>query len=189
MKDTRIGVCVTGSFCTFSQLLPVLERLSKDNEVTAILSPAAYNTDTRFYRAEDFKREVARLTGREIMSTIVEAEQIGPKKMFDIVLVAPCTGNTLAKLNNGVTDTAVLMAAKAHIRNNRPLVLAVSTNDALGAAAVNIGGLLNKKNIYFVPFSQDDYVKKPRSMVARFGLCEQAMEYALKGEQIQPVIL
>jgi dipicolinate synthase subunit B len=123
------------------------------------------------------------------MTTIVEAENIGPKKLFDIMLIAPCTGNTLAKLNHGIVDTAVLMAAKSHLRNNRPLVIALSTNDALGAAAVNIGGLLNRRNIYFVPYSQDDYVKKPRSMIARFGLCEQTLNFAIEGEQIQPLVL
>ena len=123
----------------------------------------------------------------QVISTIVEAEEIGPKKMFDIMLIAPCIGNTLAKLQNGIVETTVLMAAKAHLRNNSPLALA--TNDALGAAAINIGYLLNRKNVYFVPFSQDDYAKKPRSMVARFGLCEKALEYALDGQQIQPIIL
>lgn len=189
MKDLSIGVGICGSFCTFSQVLPVLQRLAQDNSVTVILSYAASQWDTRFYRASDFRAEVVRITGREPMTTVVEAEQIGPKKLFDVMLLAPCTGNTLAKLNCGVTDTPVLMAAKAHLRNERPLVLAPSTNDALGAAAVNIGGLLNRRNIYFVPYSQDDYVKKPRSMVAHFGLCDKALEYALQGQQIQPVLM
>lgn len=188
MKDLSIGVGITGSFCTFAQLLPVLERLSRDNTVTAVMSPMVYQTDTRFYKAVDFRNDVEQICKTTIMSTIVQAEEVGPKKLFDIMLIAPCTGNTLAKLNYGITDTAVLMAAKAHLRNGRPLVLAVSTNDALGAAALNIGALLNKRNIYFVPFSQDDHVRKPRSMVARFGLCEKAMEAALLGEQLQPVI-
>ena len=189
MQDKNIGVCITGSFCTFSQLLPVLERLSWNNRVTAILSPAAAATDTRFYRAEDFRREVQRITGRPPMTTIAEAEQIGPQKLFDVLLVAPCTGNTLAKLNHGITDTSVLMAIKAQVRNDRPVVIALSTNDALGTSAVNIGGLLNRRNLYFVPFSQDDHEKKPRSMAARFGLCEQAMEEAMEGRQTQPIIL
>ena len=189
MHDKKIGVAITGSFCTFSQILPVLERLARENEVTAILSPAAAQTDTRFYRAKDFLQDVQRITGHPPMTTIAEAEQIGPQKMFDVLLVAPCTGNTLAKLNHGITDTSVLMAIKAQVRNDRPVVLALSTNDALGTAAVNIGGLLNRRNLYFVPFSQDDHEKKPRSMAARFGLCEQAMEEALEGRQTQPIIL
>ncbi len=189
MQGKKIGVGITGSFCTFSQVLPVLERLARDNEVTPILSPAAATMDTRFYRAEDFIQELNRITGKTPMTTIVEAEQIGPKRLFDVLLVAPCTGNTLAKLNHGITDTSVLMAIKAQVRNDQPVVLALSTNDALGTAAVNIGGLLNRRNLYFVPFSQDDHEKKPRSMAARFGLCEQAMEAALEGRQAQPIIL
>ncbi len=189
MQDKKIGVCITGSFCTFSQILPVMERLAQNNRVTAILSPAAAGTDTRFYRAEDFRREVRRITGQEPMTTIAQAEQIGPQKLFDVLLVAPCTGNTLAKLCHGITDTSVLMAIKAQVRNDRPVVLALSTNDALGTAAANIGGLLNRRNLYFVPFSQDDHEKKPRSMAARFGLCEAAMEAALEGRQAQPIIL
>ena len=184
MQGKKIGVCITGSFCTFSQVLPVLERLSRENQVTAILSPAAATTDTRFYRAEEFRQDVQRITGRPPMTTIAEAEHIGPQK-----LLAPCTGNTLAKLHHGITDTSVLMAIKAQVRNDRPVVIALSTNDALGTAAINIGGLLNRRNLYFVPFSQDDHEKKPRSMAARFGLCEAAMEAALEGRQVQPLIL
>lgn len=189
MQDKKIGVCITGSFCTFSQILPVMERLARDNQVTAILSSAAATTDTRFYKAEDFRREVQRITGRPPMTTIAEAEHIGPQKLFDVLLVAPCTGNTLAKLHHGITDTSVLMAIKAQVRNDRPVVIALSTNDALGTAAINIGGLLNRRNLYFVPFSQDDHEKKPRSMAARFGLCEATMEAALEGRQAQPMIL
>ena len=189
MQGKRIGVAITGSFCSFSQVLPVIERLARENEVTTILSAAAATMDTRFYRAEDFRRELQRITGRPPMTTIAEAEQVGPMRLFDVILVAPCTGNTLAKLHHGITDTAVLMAIKAQVRNDRPVVLALSTNDALGTSAVNIGGLLNRRNLYFVPFSQDDHDKKPRSMAARFGLCEQTMEAALEGRQAQPLIL
>ena len=189
MQDKKIGVCITGSFCTFSQILPVMERLARDNQVTAILSSAAATTDTRFYKAEDFRMEVQRITGRPPMTTIAEAEHIGPQKLFDVLLVAPCTGNTLAKLHHGITDTSVLMAIKAQVRNDRPVVIALSTTDALGTAAINIGGLLNRRNLYFVPFSQDDHEKKPRSMAARFGLCEATMEAALEGRQAQPLIL
>ena len=189
MQGKRIGVGITGSFCSFSQALPVIERLARDNEETTILSPAAATMDTRFYRAEDFRRELQRITGRPPMPTIAAAEQVGPMRLFDVLLVAPCTGNTLAKLHHGITDTAVLMAIKAQVRNDRPVVLALSTNDALGTSAINIGGLLNRRNLYFVPFSQDDHEKKPRSMAARFGLCEQTMEAALEGRQAQPLIL
>ena len=189
MKQYRIGVALTGSFCTFSQVLPVIRALSQKHQVTAILSPAAAETDTRFYRAEELRRELEQITGKPLMTTIAEAEQIGPQKLFDAILVAPCTGNTMAKLSQGITDTAVLMAIKAQIRNERPVVLAFSTNDALGAAAVNIGALLNRRHIYFVPFHQDDPEKKPRSMAASFGLCEQTLDAALEGRQIQPIIL
>ena len=189
MNGKRIGFCVTGSFCTFSQILPVMEQLAAQNEVTPILSPASAETDTRFFAAKDFRGEVERICGRPAMTTIVEAEQIGPRKLFDIMLIAPCTGNTLAKLNYGITDTCVLMAAKAHVRNDRPLVLAVSTNDALGTAAQNIGALLNRRYVYFVPFRQDDYVKKPRSMVAYFNRCAETLDAALNGEQYQPVVV
>lgn len=189
MTGKTIGFGITGSFCTFSQIIPVMEQLAKSNRVIPVLSDMAYGTDTRFYRAEDFRGEVRRVCGNEIIHTIVEAEPIGPKKLFDIMVIAPCTGNTLAKLCAGVTDTPVLMAAKAHIRNHRPLVIAVSTNDALGAAARNIGELMNRRNLYFVPFSQDDYQKKPRSMVARMELVENTLDLALEGLQIQPMVL
>ena len=188
MKDKKIGVAVCGSFCTFSQVLPVVRRLARDNTVTAVLSPAAGETDTRFYRAEDFVRELTELCGRAPITTLAEAEQVGPKQLFDVLLVAPCTGNTLAKLAAGITDTPVLMAVKAHLRNGRPVVLALSTNDALGASAQNIGRLLTRRDIYFVPFSQDDPEKKPRSMAAHFGLCEEALDAALEGRQLQPII-
>ncbi len=189
MKDQKIGIALTGSFCTFSQVLPVIRQLAKYNTVTAILSYAAAETDTRFYRAEELLRELEQLTGRPPLRTLPEAEQVGPGKLFDVLLVAPCTGNTLAKLHCGITDTPVLMAVKAQLRNGRPVVLALSTNDALGAGAKNIGGLLNRRDLYFVPFSQDDPEKKPRSMAANFGLCEAALDAALAGKQLQPIIL
>ena len=188
MKGKRIGVCVTGSFCTFARALDVVRALSENNEVTAVLSPASATLDTRFFKAADFRAQVEAVTGRPAMTSIVEAERIGPEHLFDSLLIAPCTGNTLAKLHWGVTDTAVLMAAKAHVRNGRPVVLAVSTNDALGTAAQNIGGLLNRRLVYFVPFRQDDPVKKPRSMVADFSLCEAALDSAIEGVQLQPIV-
>lgn len=188
MTGHRIGVGICGSFCTFSQILPVLKALSCSNEVTAILSYSTQEIDTRFYHADDFKKDVINATGRAPITTLAGAEQVGPQHLFDVMLIAPCTGNTMAKLRYGITDTPVLMAAKAHLRNNKPLVIGFSTNDALGAAAPNWGELLNRRNIYFVPFSQDDYEKKPRSMAAHFGLCEKTLESALRGEQLQPII-
>lgn len=188
MTNKKIGIGICGSFCTFSRILPLIKQLAKNNEVTAVLSYAAQSTDTRFYRAEDFKRDIAEATGRAPLLTIAEAEQVGPKNMFDVFLIAPCTGNTMAKLRAGITDTPVLMAAKAHLRNGRPVVIGFSTNDALGAAAPNIGELLNRRNVYFVPFSQDDCEKKPRSMAAHFDLCEQALDAALEGSQLQPIV-
>ncbi|MEA4920703.1 MAG: dipicolinate synthase subunit B [Clostridiaceae bacterium] len=188
MKDKKIGLCITGSFCTFSNILPVLEEMCRENCVTVIMSQTAYSTDTRFWNIEEYKSKLRDITKNNIIHTITDAEPIGPKKLFDIILIAPCTGNTLAKLNWGITDTAVTMAAKAHIRNESPLVLAVSTNDALGTAAQNIGMMLNKKHIYFVPFSQDDCQKKPRSMIADLSLCMESLEAALDGKQLQPVV-
>jgi Archaeal flavoproteins len=189
MENKRIGFAITGSFCTFAEVLPVMERLCARNEVTAILSQAAKDFDTRFFKAADFQAEVEHLTGKKAMTTIVEAEQIGPKKMFDAMLIAPCTGNTMAKLALNIVDTAVVMAAKAHVRNNRPLVIAPSTNDALYAAAPNIGILLTRKCYYFVPYGQDNYEKKPRSMVAKFELCEAALDAAMEGIQLQPLLV
>ena len=189
MKNHSIGVCITGSFCTFSQVLPILSRLSEDNQITAVLSPAAAGTDTRFFAAEELQRALAGITGRPLLTTIAEAEQIGPQKLFDILLVAPCTGNTMAKLAHGITDTAVLMAVKSQLRNDRPVVLAFSTNDALSAAAANIGALLNRRNLYFVPFGQDDPQKKPRSAAARFQLIEPTLDAAMEGRQLQPILL
>lgn len=188
MKDLTIGVGITGSCCSFSKLLPVLRRLSAQNRVIPIISPAAATLDTRFYQAADFLRDVEEICGEAAIYTISEAEPIGPKKLLDVLLLAPCTSNTMAKLCWGINDTAVLMAAKSHLRNGRPLVIAPFTNDALGAAAPNIGQLLNRKNVYFVPFHQDDPEGKPRSMTANLDLCEEALAAALEGRQIQPII-
>lgn len=166
----KIGYCITGSFCTFSKSIKVIETLVTDgNEVTPIMSENAYNTDTRFGSALNFRNEIEKITNKKIIHTIEQAEPIGPHKMFDVLCVIPCTGNTLAKLANGITDTAVTMAVKSHLRNSKPVVIGISTNDALGAAAKNIGQLLNYKNYYFAPFSMDDPVKKPKSMVCNFS--------------------
>ena len=189
MTGKTIGFAVTGSFCTFSQIIPVMESLARNNRVIPVLSDMAYRTDTRFYQAEDFREAVRRACGNEIIHTIVEAEPVGPKKLFDIMVVAPCTGNTLAKLAHGVTDTAVTMAAKAHLRNGRPLVLALASNDALAGGAPNLGVMLSRRNIYFVPLGQDDCAGKPASLVADFTLLPETIEAACRGAQLQPVLL
>lgn len=185
----NVGFAMCGSFCTFAQVFPVMELLSRDYPVTPIFSEASYSTDTRFGTAKEHIELVLDICGNSPIHTIVQAEPIGPKKLFDILLIAPCTGNTLAKLAHGIADGPVTMAAKSHLRNGRPVLLAVSTNDALGAAAENIGKLMARKHYYFVPYRQDDPLNKPCSMVADFSKIPQALEAALEGQQIQPVIL
>ena len=179
-----------GSFCTFDKAIEQMSLLkAKGAEVTPIMSQTAYTTDTRFGKADDINTRIESICKKSIIHTVEDAEPIGPQKMFDILLVEPCTGNTLAKLACGITDTAVTMACKSHIRNARPVLLAVSTNDALAGAAENIGKLLNKRNLFFVPFGQDDPENKPTSMVADFRKLPQALELALIGKQIQPILL
>lgn len=185
----NVGFALTGSFCTYGRVFPVLELLSRDYTVTPIFSRAAWETDSRFGTAADHIREARELCGTEPIHTIPQAEPIGPKKLFDILVIAPCTGNTLAKLAAGIADGPVTMAAKSHLRNGRPVLLAISTNDGLGTAAENIGRLLNRKRYYFVPFGQDDPREKPNSLVADFSLLPQALEMALEGRQIQPMLL
>ena len=186
---SNIGFALTGSFCTFDRAIEQIEVLkSAGHNVTPIMSFNAYNLDTKFGSASYFREKIENICNKEIISAIGTAEPIGPKKMFDILIVEPCSGNTLAKLNAGIVDTPVLMAVKSHLRNSRPVLLAVSTNDALGNAAKNIGALMNFKNIYFVPMGQDDIYKKPRSVVADFSLTELALNSALNGVQLQPVI-
>lgn len=179
---------MTGSFCTLNNYLPIMKELCKTNKVFPIFSEMVAKQDNRFTYAKDFFNTVAEICGNLPITTIVEAEPIGPKKLLDILIVAPCTGNTLAKLNHAITDTAVLMAIKAHLRNDKPVILAVSTNDALSMNAVNIGGLLNKKNIFFVPYYQDDPITKTRSITADADLIIPTVEFALKGIQIQPIV-
>ena len=181
-SDKNIGIALTGSYCTYEKIFAALEELThtKANLFT-VFSDRAASTDSRLKKAEE-------LTGKKPIVTIPDAEPIGPKSMLDILVIAPCTGNTLSKLANGISDTPVLMAAKSHLRNNRPLVISLSTNDALGMNLKNIGILLNTKNIYFVPFGQDNYEKKPNSMIAHIQLLPETIEYALKGRQLQPVI-
>lgn len=185
----RLGFAMCGSFCTFKLVLEELERLAKDYDITPIMSQGAAFTDTRFGKAEDFRRRVAEICGREPITTIADAEPIGPRALLDVLVIEPCTGNTLGKLANGITDTPVTMAAKAHLRNGRPLVLAVSTNDALGASARNIGTLMNAKNIFFVPMRQDSPRGKPTSLVADFSETAAAIKSALEGRQTQPLLL
>ncbi len=189
LQGLNIGYCMCGSFCTLKKSLEQIEILVKlGGKITPVMSYSVLNTDTRFGSAEFFVNSVQEITGNKIISTMEDAEPIGPKNNLDILVVAPCTGNTLAKLNNGITDTPVLMAIKAHIRNNKPVLIALATNDALGANLENIGGLINKKNLYFVPFGQDDCLKKPKSMIANFKKIPEAIEAALNGTQIQPIL-
>ena len=185
----NIGFAICGSFCTFSSVFPIMAQLRENHNVTPIFSEAAYNTDTRFGAAASHILQAQNICGISPLHTIAEAEPIGPKKLFDILIIAPCTGNTLAKLAHGITDGPITMAAKSHLRNGRPVLIAVSTNDALSTAAENIGKLLCKKHYYFVPYRQDDPIGKPRSMVADFSTIPEAMDAALRAEQIQPLIL
>lgn len=190
LNGMRVGFAMTGSFCTFAKVLPQVKTLADMGcKITPIMSETAAATDTRFGSAEYFKNALSEITGAPLIHTVKDAEPIGPKKLLDILVIAPCTGNTLSKLANGITDSSVCMAAKAHLRNGRPLVIAVSTNDALGASARNIGQLMNAKNIYFVPFRQDDPLHKQTSMVADMERIAAAMETALDGKQLQPVIV
>lgn len=190
MTGKTVGYALCGSFCTFSKTIPqIKELINRGYKVLPIMSETAYSTDTRFGKAEEFISEIERITENKIIHTISEAEPIGPKKMCDLLIVAPCTGNTLSKLANGVTDTAVTMAAKSHLRIKRPVLLCIATNDGLGASAQNIGRLLNTRNIYFVPFGQDDPEKKPNSLVAKFELIPNCVEPALDSKQYQPLIV
>ncbi|MEE1061734.1 MAG: dipicolinate synthase subunit B [Ruminococcus sp.] len=188
MTKATIGFAMCGSFCTFSQAFAQMKNLVDSGyDVIPIMSGNAYSTDTRFGKAEEMAKTAEEITGKEVLHTSVQTEPLGPKKMCDLLVIAPCTGNTLAKLSSGVTDTSVTMAAKSHMRILRPLLLCVATNDALGASAQNIGRLLNTKNVYFVPMVQDDCEKKPNSLVANFSLIPLCVEKALKNEQLRPI--
>ena len=191
MEKLRIGAALCGSFCTLDTALRAWAELEETGkyEMTPIFSETAYGTDTRFGRAADFVEGMEAICGSAALHTIPEVEPIGPKGLLDALVVAPCTGNTLAKLANGITDSAVTMACKAHLRNGRPLLLAVSTNDGLSGSAANIGALLGRKNVYFVPFRQDDPEGKPCSLAADYSLLEVALDAALQGRQIQPLLL
>ena len=187
MPTLAFAMC--GSFCTFEKALAQLALLRKDWDMLPVMSETAYTTDTRFGTAESFHERIENICGRKIIHTIAEAEPIGPKRLADAVLVAPCTGNTLAKLARGVTDTAVTMACKAHLRNGAPLILAISTNDGLSGSAESIAALLQRKNVYFVPFRQDAPHQKPFSLQSDFDLLGETIKAAMEGRQLQPVLL
>lgn len=188
MAKASIGYALCASFCTFKRSLEQMEKLvDLGYDVIPVMSENAYSTDTRFGASKDFIYKIEKLTGKDVIHTVKDAEPVGPKKMFDLLVVAPCTGNTLAKLAAGITDTAVTMAVKSHLRIQRPVLLCAATNDGLGAAAQNIGRLLNTKHYYFVPMSQDDYAAKPNSLVAHFELLPECIKSALGGVQPQPV--
>lgn len=189
MQNITLGYAFCGSFCTIKESLAELRKLAEnDIKIKPIMSQIVYTTDTRFGKAEDLINKVEEICNEKIIHTIPAAEPIGPKNLLDIIVVAPCTGNTLAKIALGVTDTPVTMAVKAHLRNNKPVVLGLATNDALGASAKNIGMLHNTKNIFFVPYRQDDPFSKNNSLVCDFSLLPKTVEYALNGIQLQPVI-
>ena len=188
MDKVTIGYAMCGSYCTFDKAITQMEILkNKGYDILPIMSENAGSIDTRFGNAKDIIKRVEDISGKKIIGTIKDAEPIGPKQMCDIIVISPCTGNTLAKLSAGITDTSVTMAAKSHLRILRPVLIALSTNDALGAAAKNIGYMLNRKHIYFVPMTQDDPVKKPNSLSADFSLIPQSVEMALHHQQIEPV--
>lgn len=190
LAGLKIGVALTGSHCTFKSVFNQIELLIKEGaEIYPIVSERASNADTRFGEGKQWVRMLEELTGREVIDTIVKAEPIGPESFLDVILVAPCTGNTLAKLANGVVDGTVLMAVKAHLRNLKPVVIAISTNDGLGLNAKNLGLLLNTKNIYFVPFGQDSPNKKQNSLVAHMDKIADTILEALKGRQLQPLLI
>lgn len=187
MEKLRIGLALTGSFCTFEKALAAAERLAAKYDVTAIMSETAYAADTRFGAAAEQLRRLEEITGRPVLHTIVQTEPIGPKGLFDVLAVAPCTGSTLAKLAAGVTDTAVTMAVKSHLRGERPVVIAFGSNDGLSASAKNLGELLNRRHYYFVPLYQDAPEVKPRSLAADYDQLEQTILAAKEGRQIQPI--
>lgn len=190
MKEITAGYAMCGSFCTISDSMSALRNLAETGmKIIPIMSDIVYTADTRFTEHTSLQNRVKEITGNEIIHTITEAEPIGPKSLLDILIVAPCTGNTIGKIANGITDTSVTMAVKAHLRNNKPVVIALATNDALSASAKNVGTLLNTKNIYFVPYRQDDALKKPTSMIADFTKIYDTVLLALQGKQIEPLLV
>ncbi|CDA30162.1 dipicolinic acid synthetase B subunit [Clostridium sp. CAG:492] len=190
IKDKKIGVIMTGSFCTFSKVIEQIKELVKRGaDVLPIMSYNSYELDTKFGEAKEIIKMVENITGKKIIHTIQGAEPIGPKQLTDVMLIAPCSGNTIAKLANGIIDTPATMATKSHLRNNNPVVIAISTNDGLAGSAENIGKLLNRNNYYVVPFRQDNPITKPRSLVFDSTYIVKTIEEALDGKQIQPILL
>ena len=190
MENVKVGFAFCGSFCTLKKSIEALKVLKVQKaDIFPIVSESVIKTDTRFGKAKDHIKTIEEICGREAIKTVFEAEPIGPKSLLDIIVIAPCTGNTMAKIANGITDTAVTMAVKAHLRNNKPVLINMATNDGLGASAKNISTLLNTKNIYFVPFGQDDPDAKPKSLIGDFGLIPKALKCALFKEQLQPILL
>ncbi|HOA79819.1 MAG TPA: dipicolinate synthase subunit B [Defluviitaleaceae bacterium] len=190
LNGIKIGFALCGSYCTYDKVIPAIQTLIDEGaEIFPIMSNNASSTDTRFGKADEHKEKIEKMTGKKIISSIVDAEPLGPNNLIDILVIAPCTGNTLAKLANAITDTPVLMAAKALLRNEKPVVLAVATNDGLGLNMKNIGILMNSKNIFFVPMGQDNSEKKPNSIMSDMNLILNTIEKALKKTQIQPVII
>lgn len=185
----NIGFALCGSFCTYSQVFPIMELLARDYQLTPIFSESAYTVHSRFGTAAEHIQTAEEICGSSVLHTIPQVEPIGPKQLFDALVIAPCTGNTLAKLSHSIADGPVTMAAKSHLRNGRPILIAISTNDGLAGAAENIGRLLSRKHYYFVPFSQDDPAKKPSSLIADFSQIPRALDAALEGQQLQPVLI
>lgn len=190
IKDLNIGFAMTGSFCTFKKVIPQIKELKKlEANIIPIMSFNSYNLDTKFGKAEEFINEIEDITKNKIIHTIQGAEPIGPKNMTDILVVAPCSGNTIAKLANSIIDTPVTMAVKSHLRNQKPVIIGISTNDALSGSAENIGKLLNRKNYFFIPFSQDNPITKPTSLVCKFDYLIPTIKEAIKRRQVQPILI
>lgn len=184
----NVGFAMCGSFCTYSNVFPVMEKIAENHQVFPIFSFVSASTDSRFGKAREFVARAEAICGKSVIETIADAEPIGPKKLLDVLVIAPCTGNTLAKLSRSIADTPVTMAAKSHLRNGRPILIAISTNDGLAGAAENIGRLLARKHYYFVPYGQDNPEKKPTSLVAHFERIPEALELAAQGKQMQPLL-
>ena len=189
MSKIKVGFAICGSFCTISNAIDQMSLLvEKDYDILPIMSFNAYNLDTRFGKAADIVNKIEKICNKKVIHDIVSVEPIGPKNMIDIMVISPCTGNTLSKLYRSIIDTPVILAVKSHLRNQKPVLIALATNDALGFSAKNLGYMLNQKNIYFVPMEQDDPVKKPNSLVAEFDMIEPCIKSALRGEQVRPII-
>lgn len=189
LKNKTVGFAMTGSFCTFSKVFPQVEKLAEEGaRVIPIMSETSYTTDTRFGKADEHIKRFEEITGETVIASVRDAEPIGPKKLLDVLVIAPCTGNSLAKIATGIADSSVTLAVKSHLRNKRPVVIAVSTNDGLGNNAKNIGTMANMKNIYIVPFGQDDFEVKENSLISDMQLIVPAVEAAMEGKQLQPML-